>query len=129
MMRIVLISAVIAAAGCAFDDADDPGARLSYFNAPDDGDDDGVPDAEDNCPVVANPGQEDRDEDDVGDDCDACPDGFIPDDDDVIAPGEEDCPSDRGGGGGTGTDLGVGLTVPNQPVQLAPAAPTATPEP
>jgi hypothetical protein len=35
-----------------------------------DGDGDGVPDATDNCPNDANPGQDDFDEDDIGDVCD-----------------------------------------------------------
>ena len=34
---------------------------------------DSVPDAEDNCPEVANPEQEDSDEDGVGNACDTCP--------------------------------------------------------
>jgi hypothetical protein len=38
-----------------------------------DGDGDGVPDARDNCPSVANPDQRDTDGDGVGDACDPCP--------------------------------------------------------
>jgi hypothetical protein len=36
-----------------------------------DGDDDGVDDAQDNCPAVPNPGQQDADGDGRGDDCDS----------------------------------------------------------
>jgi hypothetical protein len=39
-----------------------------------DADGDGVPDGEDNCPLVANPAQADTDGDGVGDACDLCPD-------------------------------------------------------
>jgi hypothetical protein len=40
-----------------------------------DGDGDGVPDGTDNCPLIANPGQEDADNDDVGDACEPDTDG------------------------------------------------------
>jgi len=39
-----------------------------------DEDEDGIPDDDDNCPGLANPGQEDGDEDGIGDVCDNCPD-------------------------------------------------------
>ena len=42
---------------------------------PPDADGDGVADADDNCPDVANAGQEDADEDGLGDACDDTPDG------------------------------------------------------
>ncbi len=75
-----------------------------------DADDDGVPDAEDNCPGTANNSQADGDEDDVGDACDNCPEAQNPDqadadedgqgdacdrsdgDADGIADGEDNCP-------------------------------------
>ena len=43
------------------------------WQAAPDGDGDGVPDDEDNCPATSNPGQEDADGDDVGNVCDNCP--------------------------------------------------------
>jgi hypothetical protein len=42
---------------------------------PSDRDRDGVPDGEDNCPGIANPGQTDRDGDGIGDYCDDTPGG------------------------------------------------------
>ena len=54
-----------------------------------DANDDGVCDSVDNCPAVANPGQEDGDADGVGSACDNCPG--------VANPGQED--SDNNGVG------------------------------
>lgn len=65
-----------------------------------DTDDDGVPDEEDNCPGVANAGQEDMDDDSVGDVCDTDKDGdgfeegeVLPEDldNDGVTPGDGDC--------------------------------------
>lgn len=50
-------------------------------------DGDGVPNAQDNCPTVANPGQENEDGDRFGDACDSCP------------PFAHDAPSDPDGDG------------------------------
>jgi len=61
-------------------------ARVACDLADDDRDDDGIPDSEDNCPDVANPGQEDSDGDGVGDACDNCPT--------VPNPGQEDSDGD-----------------------------------
>lgn len=44
-----------------------------------DGDGDGTPDTEDNCPLLANPTQADGDHDGVGDACDNCAATFNPD--------------------------------------------------
>ena len=53
---------------------------------PQDRDGDGIPDASDNCPVIANPTQADSDGDGIGDACD--PD----DDNDGIADATDNCP-------------------------------------
>lgn len=52
-----------------------PGRMVSplLLGGEDDGDDDGVPDSEDNCPLVFNPPQKDDDADGRGDDCDCAP--------------------------------------------------------
>ena len=41
-----------------------------------DADDDGIPDADDNCPVDDNADQDDSDQDGIGDECDSTPAGF-----------------------------------------------------
>lgn len=47
---------------------------LALFDSPYDIDEDGILDAYDNCPGLANPSQSDVELDGVGDDCDNCPD-------------------------------------------------------
>jgi hypothetical protein len=77
------------------------------FGPPPDFDGDGIPDAADNCPFTANPGQEDADGDGVGDACDNCPGGDdnldtdgdgVPDDCDncplTANPGQDDADGD-----------------------------------
>jgi hypothetical protein len=62
-----------------------------------DTDEDGIPDVEDNCPTVANPGQENADGDAHGDACDICPDDA--DDDQLDSDGDglgdacDNCPA------------------------------------
>jgi hypothetical protein len=65
-------------AGCGFQPAPvgfaSDGATIDTPDGPpDDVDSDGVPNAMDNCPNVANPGQDNEDGDDRGDACDLCP--------------------------------------------------------
>ncbi len=59
-----------------------------------DSDGDGVPDASDNCPSVANSGQDDTDSDGVGDACDICPgsDDNVDTDSDGAPDGCDLCP-------------------------------------
>jgi hypothetical protein len=52
----------------------------------DDDDNDGTPDTDDNCPLVANEGQTDSDGDGAGDACDSDSDG------DGVANGDDNCP-------------------------------------
>ena len=67
-------------------DTDDDGTA----NCVDDDDDnDGLPDDQDNCPLIVNPEQDDNDSDLIGDPCD-------PDDDNDLVPDEDDCaPTDN----------------------------------
>ncbi|MFN7953367.1 MAG: MopE-related protein [bacterium] len=50
------------------------GAVYAFRLPAPDGDGDGIPDSVDNCPTVANPGQQDVDNDGIGDACDTCTD-------------------------------------------------------
>ncbi len=52
----------------------DIGGNTRGFLMTPDSDDDGIGDPDDNCPNIANAGQDDGDGDDVGDVCDNCPD-------------------------------------------------------
>ena len=54
-----------------------------------DSDGDGVADNADNCPTIANPGQEDTDGDGIGDACDT----FTDIDDDGVADNADNCPA------------------------------------
>ncbi len=65
-----------------------------------DADDDGVADADDNCPGIADPAQADGDGDDVGDVCDNCPEIANPDQRDLDRDLAGDaCDDDRDGDG------------------------------
>ena len=55
-----------------------------------DSDEDGILDANDNCPLVHNPNQEDADTDIVGDSCDNCPGSYNPDQIDTDGDGTGD---------------------------------------
>jgi len=65
---------------------------------PTDADGDGIKDTEDNCRLLANPGQEDGDGDNVGDVCDRCPADADPNqaDNDLDGRGDacDNCPND-----------------------------------
>ncbi|MCJ7509411.1 MAG: M64 family metallo-endopeptidase [Dehalococcoidia bacterium] len=84
-----------------------------------DSDGDGIRDAIDNCPTVANPGQEDSDGDGMGDVCDLCPDDAANDADNdgyCVGPrylppktgGNDNCPTDKNSGQKDGDSDGVG---------------------
>lgn len=107
---IILLSAV-AGTSCS------GGADSGTAPPVQDGDGDGVADAQDNCPVIVNPSQEDSDSNGVGDACDGVggagnPAGGAPGDDSAGGggqggdaaggPGDEDNAGEGVGGGGGG---------------------------
>lgn len=59
-------------------------------DTPQDTDLDGIPDDEDNCPLVQNPEQDDSDSDEFGDLCDNCPDNYNPEQTDIDEDGTGD---------------------------------------
>ncbi|MEW5796667.1 MAG: M4 family metallopeptidase [Candidatus Zixiibacteriota bacterium] len=75
-----------------------------------DSDVDGIPDDLDNCPSLANPGQEDSDGDTVGDLCDQCAgfDDLADADSDQIADGCDNCPQKANPGQEDGNGDGIG---------------------
>jgi len=92
------------------------------INQPSDGDGDGVPDEEDVCPEVPDPGQEDGDSDGLGDACDSCPND--PDNDadsDGLCADVDNCPVVANAGQEDGDSDGLG-DVPTS--TTAPPPPT-----
>lgn len=72
----------------------DHDAPVAYFLFPPDQDNDGVIDANDNCPLVSNADQADTDGDGQGDACDACPNDPSNDvDGDGICGDVDNCPT------------------------------------
>jgi hypothetical protein len=87
---VPLVALLLLGAAAPTDDTDGDGIPDATDNCPDvanpqqlDQDGDGIGNACDNCWKVANPDQEDADDDGVGDACDTCPNSFedVPDDD------------------------------------------------
>ncbi len=91
------------------DDDSAPGDDDDSTPSGGDADGDGVNDADDNCPTIANPSQADADVDQLGDACDACPNSATGDSDgDGVCDDQDNCPStanpnqDDSDGDGTG---------------------------
>jgi hypothetical protein len=86
---------------------------------------DGIPDLEDNCPTVVNPGLEDNDLDFVGNDCDSCPDHPDPEqideDDDGTGNACDNCPTISNPSQADGDEDGVGDPCDNCSTMSNPA--------
>jgi hypothetical protein len=68
--------------------------ETAMTDCPGDADCDGIADAQDVCPLVPDPGQEDADHDNIGDACDLCPTDPLNDDDhDQVCYGDDNCPT------------------------------------
>ncbi|MDD3481105.1 MAG: thrombospondin type 3 repeat-containing protein [Patescibacteria group bacterium] len=95
---VLKIKAIDPGSGCSGGDklyVDWIKAKIYYSEAPEDTDEDGVPDEEDNCPFIPNEDQADQDLDDIGDVCDddIDGDGVLNDDDNCVTtpnPNQED---------------------------------------
>ena len=82
ILAAILLAALVTAPAC-----DDNKPNRCELNINSDWDGDCVPNNEDNCPELANPGQEDLDSDDFGDVCDGDIDG------DHVFNDEDNCPN------------------------------------
>ncbi len=78
----VMAAAALTFVACSSDDNGDGGNDDPMAIA--DADGDGIEDSVDNCPNIANAGQEDNDGDGIGNVCDPTPDGNAPQDGDTI---------------------------------------------
>jgi formylglycine-generating enzyme required for sulfatase activity len=82
----------------------------------DDDDGDGVPNSQDNCPTIYNPGQEDADQDGLGDVCDPCPHDPSNDiDGDGVCGDTDNCPTVSNVGQEDADGDGVGDVCDNCP--------------